>query len=459
MTSRPVVAFRTHFWSETLDILARKAMSSSGEARFVVLADETNGEVDVGSYEKVRHTSDFTDLKLPKIPREGLLWYNGDYPLYRLQQKFPDAAAYAMIEYDVSVNCDLMPVFDAMIAKKIDLVAHAVREVDSSWNFYHCIGPHFSLPTQAMIHAVFASPRAVRHMLARRKELALSFEGGAHPWDVWPFCEGFVPSAIRELPGARIDELGTFADLPHYIYGTPLHIADRATVTTGSLIHPVLSGPHFIAKRMEFDDPADIFDPASGLREQLRFCLPAEFIDPLIDSFDRKQPALTSRFLSFAAELGWLDAARPRNLARGKPADQSSVSAQSRFPETARDASGGNDGNIGGGFGFWTADEINPFWQVDLGATCLIDRIVVHNCLSAQDQCTNLAVLTSTDQTNWTLTATKIDQKPYGGADGNPHSFTISPAQPARHCRIQLIGHGSLHLDEIEVFGWPKPEN
>ncbi|MDD2861192.1 MAG: discoidin domain-containing protein [Acidiphilium sp.] len=421
----------------------------------MILTDETNSLLEIESFSKLAHNSDFSDLGLFGYPPPSILWYNGEYPLYRLRSAFPEASAYGMVEFDVSATADLLPIFDAIARKQVDLVAHDLHDVGPDWGFYHTVSPHFSAPMQAMIHSLFVSPRAIDHMLARRQQIAAGINTGAHPMESWPFCEGFVPSSIRELPNARLEELQDYVKLPYYISGTPLHIANPQSSEPGSLIHPVLSGARLNAKRMEFDNPADIFNPDSALSRQFRYCLPSEFIDPLIDCFKRKQPAALPRFLAFAAENNWLASAKPINLARGRPADQSSVSPHSRFPETHRDASGGNDGNIGGGYGFWTGEQTDPYWQVDFENICRIERVTIHNFLGARDQCTNLAILISSDQTNWSLAATKLDNAPFGGADGTPYHFDFPTPPRARYCRIQLVGHGALHLDEIEVFGLP----
>jgi hypothetical protein len=372
-----------------------------------------------------------------------------------MRAAFPNAAAYAMVEFDVSTTADLSSIFDAIGHRGVDLVAHDIHQVGPEWGFYPTVAPHFETPTQAMIHSLFVSPRAIDHMLKRRQEIAIEITQRGRPIETWPFCEGFVPSVIREMNDATLTELSEFVRLPYYIYGTPLHIADPFVSVADSMIHPVLSGNRFINKRMEFDNPADIFDPTSSLSYQLRYCLPAEFINPLIECFKRKQPSMLSRFLKSAIDRGWLDHATTVNLALGCPADQSSLSEHSRFSETTRDAAGGNDGNKGGGYGFWTAEELDPYWQVDLGTLCRIDSVVIFNFLHARDQCTALAILASPEGANWSLAATKLDSRAFGGADGDPFKFEFHSSTTARFIRVQLIGHGALHLDEIEVYGLP----
>ncbi|MDD2876827.1 MAG: discoidin domain-containing protein [Acidiphilium sp.] len=453
--SKAVLAFRTHVWDAQIELLARRMLAAAPHARFIIIADETNGILETNSFEKLAHSSDFSDIGLPDYPVGNTLWYNGEYPLYRMRAAFPNATAYGMIEFDVSVTANLTPIFNAIESGHADLVAHDIHEVEPNWHFFHSIEPHFEIRMQAMIHALFVSPRAVDYMYQRRLNIANNVSAGLSDVVSWPFCEGFVPSAIKEMQDAQIEELRNFVKLPYYVFGTPLHLCDPRSSEPESIVHPVLSGKRFISKRMDFDDPADIFDQNSELSKQLQYYLPSEYVKGLFDGFNRKTRSRLPEFVRFALANGWLDTASFFNISIGCSSDQSSVSAYSRSTQTFEDARGGNNGNIGGGYGFWTAEELDPYWQVDLENICRIERVTIHNFLGARDQCTNLAILISSDQTNWSLVATKLDNAPFGGADGTPYHFDFPMPPRARYCRIQLVGHGALHLDEIEVFGLP----
>lgn len=65
------------------------------------------------------------------------------------------------------------------------------------------------------------------------------------------------------------------------------------------------------------------------------------------------------------------------NLARGRPASQSSTSQWSH----AEDPQGAVDGAITGGFGFHTNAEANSWWQVDLGTFLPVGEVRVFNRL------------------------------------------------------------------------------
>jgi len=137
------------------------------------------------------------------------------------------------------------------------------------------------------------------------------------------------------------------------------------------------------------------------------------------------------------------------NLALGRPATQSSFSQWS----TPIGAQGAVDGIKNGGFGFHTQLQASPWWQVDLGAVRLVDRVVVFN---RQDCCAErartLQVLLS-DNGAVFRTVYVHDGSIFGGArDGHPLQVMLNGAA-ARFVRLQLAATDYFHLDEVEVFG------
>ena len=140
--------------------------------------------------------------------------------------------------------------------------------------------------------------------------------------------------------------------------------------------------------------------------------------------------------------------AAPANLALGKPASQSSRSPWS----TATDPQGAVDGVINGGFGFHTDQQINPWWQVDLGATARIDSIRIHNRLDCcSERARTLQVMLSDNGQDWRI-AYRHNGSLFGGKDGRP---LVVPLQgsTARYVRLQLNESNWFHLDEVEVIG------
>jgi hypothetical protein len=131
-------------------------------------------------------------------------------------------------------------------------------------------------------------------------------------------------------------------------------------------------------------------------------------------------------------------------------------------PET--DARGGCDGVKDGKYAFHTAQEPNPWWQVDLGESVPIRRVIVYNRLDYEPGLHNadhLRVLTSTDGKEW-VARHENDGKHFGGVSGAPPLEITFPADGvrARFVRLQIPSSQPVffHLDEVEVYGGPGPE-
>lgn len=136
------------------------------------------------------------------------------------------------------------------------------------------------------------------------------------------------------------------------------------------------------------------------------------------------------------------------NLARGKPASQSSTSQWSR----ANDAQGAVDGVINGGFGFHSNHEANPWWQVDLGGAARIDEVRLYNRLDCcPERARTVQVLLSDDGRSW-RGVYRHNGQAFGGKDGKPLKIALS-GERGRYMRLQLNETQWFHLDEVEVYG------
>ena len=134
----------------------------------------------------------------------------------------------------------------------------------------------------------------------------------------------------------------------------------------------------------------------------------------------------------------------------------------------SEDALGGVDGIISGRWGFHTAEEADPWWQVDLGEVRRVGRIVIWNrCDSFADRAKSLAIAVSTDGKNFTEAWKNADQRVfYGQSDGQPLEVSFSDGSEtvfgvagigARYVRISLNGTLYFHLDEVRIFGTDDP--
>lgn len=136
-----------------------------------------------------------------------------------------------------------------------------------------------------------------------------------------------------------------------------------------------------------------------------------------------------------------------RNIAIGKPAKQSSLSAYSK----PNDACGAVSGVRTGRFNFCTELEDNPWWEVDLGALHEIFEILIFNRIDvAAYRASKLKIYISNDGDTWSLVHDQAGRT-FGGADGHPLRVRLNKT-PARIVRLQLEGREYFHLDQVEIY-------
>jgi len=136
------------------------------------------------------------------------------------------------------------------------------------------------------------------------------------------------------------------------------------------------------------------------------------------------------------------------NVAVGKPASQSSLSAWSK----ENDASGAVSGVMPETFGFHTGLETSPWWMVDLLSGYRIDQIVIHNRLdSLQERARSCIVDISEDGASWVIVHAGFVCFS-GGAHGVALTLPLSGRVSGRFVRVSLAEKECLHLAQVEVF-------
>jgi len=116
------------------------------------------------------------------------------------------------------------------------------------------------------------------------------------------------------------------------------------------------------------------------------------------------------------------------------------------------DAEGGCDGIKDGRWGFHTALQDDPWWQVDLGEAMPLDRVLVFNrCDHTAGRAALLAVLLSDDGQRFAQVYRHDGSVFLGQPDGKPLSVSLDGAK-ARYVRLQVPGSNVLNLDEVEVY-------
>jgi len=156
-------------------------------------------------------------------------------------------------------------------------------------------------------------------------------------------------------------------------------------------------------------------------------------------------------------EADWIDCDRRFAAANTEPGQPVKINAQG--VTTAQDASGAVDGVKNGRFGFHVAvGEKDPWWQVDLGRDCRLDRVVVYNRTDGghAPRTRNMGVQVARDG--------QVDRfEPVYQHDGTvfygvkeKKSLVVrfkDKDVSARIVRIFVAGVCHLALDEVEVYG------
>lgn len=304
MTSPEItVAVRTHFWDEAIARCSGRLQSSVPAARFVVLADESHGAIYHAGFEKISHDNDFSAYGLPNFPASRVLWYNADYALYALRRALPGMALYALVEYDAVINIDFGSLLEVARERQLDLVTSGIAPATPDWFWTQYVAHFYEKPLGSFLPIIIISARAIDFLLQKRLEMVKPIISDFHDW---PFCEAFIPSALRELPDYRFEPLQAHADLRRYGASEPFHFEDSEVYAEGTICHPVLGGRRFIERCIAYGGLESVFDPASMLRRKLRQVPAAAFMPVLLDEMAKHGDAhMPERFEALAAQQGW----------------------------------------------------------------------------------------------------------------------------------------------------------
>ena len=166
--------------------------------------------------------------------------------------------------------------------------------------------------------------------------------------------------------------------------------------------------------------------------------------EPVASSPPVQPPAITPQQI----EADWLLQDVVRKL---PPADP--TTAQRTPVTTADDAAGAVDGIKDGTYGFHTAGDATPWWQVDLGQSLPLGRIVLYNRCDGkvEDRAARVAVLLSDDGKAW-QPLYQHDGTKFFGQTGGPPLTVDAGGKPARFVRLQQPAGQYFHLDEVEVY-------
>ncbi|MDE3175330.1 MAG: FkbM family methyltransferase [Pseudomonadota bacterium] len=139
----------------------------------------------------------------------------------------------------------------------------------------------------------------------------------------------------------------------------------------------------------------------------------------------------------------------PVNLALRRPALQSTISHWSTDPSRVVDAAVAVSGDAASPRFFHTAHEYFPWWQVDLGRPCLVDRVEIDNRPDMAERLGAFTLLGSLDGAAWRpLQSVRVEP-------AARYRLDLAPPALARFLRLRLDGRGHLHFRQFAAFGAP----
>jgi len=451
---RYVAAFRAYEWDADIAVLAARFFAACPNARHVVLMNESRGPVDVGPYEKIAHTDDFSAFGLPEYPAGISSWYNSDYSYYYLGHVLPGYDHYLISESDVSVNMPLEDMMRHARDHSVDALLHQVKPAEEDWYFYEDALAQ-DAPARAFMFIAAFSPRALQCMYEARSAIVRRrAEADATPW---PVAESLIPTALLSADMV-IEEIAQFGDTTNLNFRPHLSLRDPRAVRPGSLAHAVIGSRRITQIARASEQPSDVFAPDTELGSLLQHESPADISAALEAAFLRTQDhAGLSRWHAVLRHAG-LQVEAHADLAFGKPAIVSSTSQWSHHASPLKEACGANGTRVADDFAFHTDEEDSPWWQVDLMDEYVIDEVrIVNRRRGEYERFRTFAIDSSRDGASWRLRYTKLDAGAVSNDPTAPWTLRLEDPFVARFLRIRLIADrpAPLHLTRVQVFGRP----
>ncbi len=447
---RYVAAFRTYTWNDTIAALCKRFFDACKSARHVILADETRGSLGITGFEVISHTEETEIIDLLKYPQNESLWYNVDYGVYILRNALPDFDYYLFSESDLAVNIDLDPVVFEASRRKLDIITHNVAPSTEGWHWHSNGAAVFKNPWRSLLFFMVLSPRAIDLLFETRRAHTVAFREGRLV--VWPFCEAFVPSVLKDA-AMSFASVSEFADTRDLDFRPRIEFADERASRPGSLVHSVLGRSDFLRAVIQEENPREYLYSCGDLSKTLNKYPVEEFRAMLENSFQEKLDyAGLQKFYEILIEQG-ISVQPSDDLAYCKPSICSSVSLWSRSQDPQIEAAGANGRVLNDDYGFHTDKEFQPWWAVDLLNEFVIDLMFIVNRAIERERFTHFFVESSLDFNTWTSRYAKFDANEVSCSYEAPYSIEFKESFLARFVRIRLMGEGIMHLRSIKIFG------
>ena len=188
-------------------------------------------------------------------------------------------------------------------------------------------------------------------------------------------------------------------------------------------------------------------------------------LDPNNEVYDTYLAAYWHRHTAPAMRFGLRAPYIPlpfENVALNKPSWQSSVfEPDAAEPAASRVSGAGNNGVRTGIYGFHTKFDMRPWWILDLLTPHRIMEIHIYNRRDDEvfaARANEMDVLASDDGGHWVTLLSHAGPRPFG-FDGAPLVVFGSPDTSFRFVMLRLRSAGCLHMDEVEVYGYPASKH
>lgn len=284
---RTAVIFRTHFWDDFAQRQFDRLLSVADGTDVFILVDETAGPVSGIAHDKVVRVTEheLLEMGLANAGEGALLWFNGDYPLYRFQQLHSDYDYYLQLEYDVVINGPLLALITSAASQGVDFVGLTKGEETPDWPWVNSCTDAYDIADinhQLICLALFSS-RALQYLGERRLALSEALRNGKMA--AWPMCEGFIATELMKA-GMVCRELSEFGDTDLYDHWPPYLEADTDSLAAHHFIHPVLDENRFVASMLKYHvGLKGYLNPTSLYHRKLRRLPMSRYLTALSSSF------------------------------------------------------------------------------------------------------------------------------------------------------------------------------
>jgi hypothetical protein len=451
------VLFKIYFLDSFVFRQLERLKARVGSGDLYVIVDETKDPVGPIPHDRIIRSSEADMIRRGFVDADrvsAMFWHSADYSLYPLIEDYPRYDHYVSVEYDALINAGIDDLVAKVAAHDVDFVGYRIDQPVSRWSWSSSVDTVYDRSVlRPYLNAIsFYSRSAVEHLRERRLEMSQRFRNGEI--SQFPMSEAFIGTELA-LGGYRLAHLPDFGDTSRFTWWPPTAEVELPELEHCTFIHPVLDGER-CAESLIRDRLPEIFAPGNVRAQILAKLEPREYIPkifPALMNQNREQPIPFS-MEHIAAPLFEQPDPSP-NIARGKPATQSSISVASRCPSVRDDAAGAVNGLVTGTYGFHTGFDNPPWWMVDLEGLYRLSVIWIFNRLDAPSNLEHLKLFVSVNNRDWTLVLDHRSTGAIGGAWGTPLMIEFDGSTLARLVRIELGDQGFLHLDQVKVFGTP----